>query len=100
MGSPLYCYKEMLCEMIRIAKQEEKLDDIWFDNDVSELENIINNMFAETPKKKIYTGGWAAANCMQSWMNEGANDMFNAGLAAMMDMETFLDIEHEQEDED
>lgn len=95
MGNPAHVYKEIIEEIIRISRisiEEEK------EYTIEELEILILDFYKDSRDTLLYYTGIAVSNIMNYWMVEN-NDMFNAGLSSMYQIECWLGINEDDEDE-
>lgn len=94
MGSPAHVYKEIIEEIIRISQIpiEEK------EYAIEELEIIILDFHKNSRDTLLYHAGIAVSNIMNYWMVEN-NDMFNAGLNAMYQLECWLRLWKDEDNE-
>lgn len=93
MGSPMHVYKEIIEEIIRIDQipvEEEK------EYTIEELETLILDFHKNSRDTLLYHAGIAVSNII--WMVEN-NDMFNAGLNAMYQLECWLGLWKDEDNE-
>lgn len=95
MGSPAHVYKEIIEEIIRISQIpiEEK------EYSIEELETIIFAFHKDSRDTLLFYAGIAVSNIMHYWADE-CNDMFNAGFEAMCQIEQWLGLWKDEDDED
>lgn len=95
MGSPAHVYKEIIEEIIRIGQipiEKEK------EYTIEELEIIILDFHKNSRDTLLYHAGIAVSNIMNYWMVEN-NDIFNAGLNAMYQLECWLGLWKDEDNE-